>query len=79
MEKTASMTPAAVKVMLGDAASKRGLADPVPKTGTSVTVFTECGSRKVKEIRVQVAAATKGKALIKRSTSPDKGAAPVPK
>jgi hypothetical protein len=50
-----------VKILVKGTASKQGLQDPMLKPGIPVTVVTEPGGRKVKEVKVAPAAATKGK------------------
>jgi hypothetical protein len=50
-----------VKVTVKGSASKRGLEDPALKAGIPVTVVTEPGGRKVKEVQVAPAPAAKGK------------------
>jgi hypothetical protein len=42
-----------LKVLIGRAVSKDGVADPALKEGAHVTVFTEEGGRRVKELRVE--------------------------
>jgi hypothetical protein len=49
-----------VKILIRGNASKQGLADPALKAGAPVTVVTEPGGRKVKEVVIRPAAATKG-------------------
>lgn len=50
-----------VKILIKGTASKRGLQDPMLKPGIPVTVITEAGGRKVKEVKVAPAPAAKGK------------------
>jgi len=46
------MLPRAVPVEVGGKASKQGLSDPALKAGATVTVFTDEGGRKVKELKI---------------------------
>ena len=48
-----------LKVMVGRAASKQGIADPALKEGAHVTVFLAEGGRRVKELRVETATAVR--------------------
>jgi hypothetical protein len=48
-----------VKILIRGNASKQGLADPAVKAGASVTVVTEPGGRKVKEVVIRPAKGTK--------------------
>jgi predicted RNA-binding protein len=50
-----------VKILVKGTPSKQGLQDPMLKPGVPVTVITEPGGRKVKEVKVAPASATKGK------------------
>jgi len=50
-----------VKIMVKGAVSKQGLEDPALKPGASVTVITEPGGRKVKEVKVAPASTDKAK------------------
>jgi hypothetical protein len=46
------MLPRDVPVEVGSTASRQGLNDPALKAGATVTVFTDEGGRKVKELRI---------------------------
>lgn len=48
-----------LKVMVGRAQSKQGVADPVLKEGAHVTVFLEEGSHRVRELHVEPASAVR--------------------
>ncbi len=48
-----------VKVMVNSRMSRRGLNDPALQTGAPLTVITEAGGRKVKEVKVNTAAKTR--------------------
>jgi hypothetical protein len=48
-----------VPIMISGKASKEGLADPALKTGARITVITEEGGRKVKEVKITPAKAKK--------------------
>jgi hypothetical protein len=50
-----------VKILVKGTASKQGLQDPALKAGIPVTVITEPGGRKVKEVKVMPAPAARGK------------------
>ena len=50
-----------VKILVKGTASKKGLLDPTLKAGIPVSVVTEAGGRKVKEVKVAPAPAAKGK------------------
>jgi hypothetical protein len=50
-----------VRVTVKGVASKQGLGDPALKAGTAVTVITEPGGRKVKEVKVAPAPAAKAR------------------
>jgi hypothetical protein len=50
-----------VKILVKGTASKQWLQDPMLKTGVPVTVITEPGGRKVKEVKVAPAPAAKGR------------------
>jgi hypothetical protein len=46
------MLPRNVPVDVGGSASKQGLSDPALKAGATITVFTDDGGRKVKELKI---------------------------
>jgi hypothetical protein len=50
-----------VKVLVRGTASKAGLKDPAIKAGVSLTVFTEAGGRRVRELHVEPPRAAGGK------------------
>ena len=50
------LLPSDVKVTVNGRASRRGLSDSALKVGNSLTVVTETGGRKVKEVKVVLAA-----------------------
>jgi hypothetical protein len=49
------LLPSDVKVTVNGRSSRRGLSDASLKTGNSLTVVTETGGRKVKEVKVSLA------------------------
>jgi hypothetical protein len=57
----------AVKVLVHGKPAKDGLADPSLKEGTTITVLTEGGSSRVKELHLELPAATPSKITRKRA------------
>jgi hypothetical protein len=55
------MLASTVPILVKGAASKQGLKDPVLKPGTQLTVVTEAGGRKVKEVKVTPAPVARAK------------------